>query len=174
MKKTKALKRSKDWAGADEVEPFTVTLTSMEMLMACLVGVRRNIESIEQKLHANHGFMGNAWEIHIEGACAEMAVAKVLENYWGGPVNTFKDADIGQKIQVRSTQYKTGCLIVRKDDSSDDIYYLVTGIAPTYIIRGWLYGRDARKKKWLQAPAGRPPAWFVPQDALRHPGVKPT
>jgi hypothetical protein len=41
-------------------------------------------------------------------------------------------------------------LRVPLDAPDDDVYILVTGTAPTYCIRGWMYGRDAKRPEWLR------------------------
>jgi hypothetical protein len=50
---------------------------------------------------------------------------------------------------------------------------LVTGLAPVFILRGWIWGREGKRDEWWTDPACGRPAFFVPQNALR-PMRKPT
>jgi hypothetical protein len=145
-----------------------VQLTWGELHMAAQIGVLRQLEAIRKGLPDRHGFDGDTgWTIHIEGAAGELAVAKVLNMYWGGTVNTFKtEADVGSKIEVRTRSKDNYDLLVRNNDPDDSIFILVTGKAPKYNVIGWITGKDAKKEEWKQDYGGRPTAYFVPQNAL--------
>jgi hypothetical protein len=145
----------------------SVTLTQYELDMAATVGVRRQVSAVASGRKHQHGMsFEDGWRAHIEGACGELALAKYLGKYWDGSVDTFRSLpDLGNiEIRTRSKSYYE--LIVREDDDPSKVYVLVTGFAPDYQIRGWIRGADARRDEWLQAHGGRPPAWFVPHDAL--------
>lgn len=143
-----------------------VTLTAHEMATAAWVGVRRQVESKRKGLQDKHGFSGDGWGMHIEGAGGEMALAKYLGVYWDGSVNTFKRDDL-PGIQVRTRSSHGYELLVRPADSKDEVFVLVTGQMPSYRIRGWIRGADAMRLEWLKAHGGRPPAFFVPHGALK-------
>lgn len=143
-----------------------VTLDLFEIEMAAHVGLRRRLEALRVGLRDRHGYQGeDPWEGDIQGAAAELAVAKKLGRYWDGSVNTFKRGDVGA-AQVRSTPRRDGSLIVRSNDSEDDFYILVTGAIPEFNVVGYIRGADAKADRFRRAPAGRPAAWFVPQSAL--------
>jgi hypothetical protein len=141
-------------------------LTESEVRMAVAVGVQRHIESLKKGLPDKHGHSGPGWDLHIEGACGELAVARFLGLYWDGSVNTFKDGGDVQQYQVRTSPQHTHRLIIREDDDPDAIFFFVTGMCPRYKIRGWIRGRDAMRDKWLDDPHGREAAYFVPAKAL--------
>ncbi len=141
-----------------------VELTAMEMYQAGIVGIARRIDSMRRGLSNTTG-VTNSWNIDIEGALGEMAVAKALNLYAGLPINNYKDADIGQ-YHVRATELDDGCLIVRPEDKLDCMYILVTGRNGKYVVRGQIEGYDATDKRFWRSPNGRPGAWFVPQSAL--------
>jgi hypothetical protein len=147
-----------------------VVLTPAEMTSAALVGVMRQICAIRDGRADRHGFDGSKlgpWEIHIEGALGECAAAKLLKTYWGATINTFKSGgDVG-RMQVKTRSVDDYDLIVRNDDRDGDTFVLVTGRAPSYHVRGWILGRDAKQDRYLKRYGGRPPAWFVPQSDLR-------
>lgn len=142
-----------------------VTLTQYEIYIASFVGSARRVASLkrgETNKVQNKDF---GWHTDIEGAAAEMALAKALNIFWGGSVNTFKLPDVGG-LQVRHTQHENGCLIVRKGDDLDAVFVLVTGSHPHYKISGWTFGRDAMKDCYVRDPNSNYPAWFVPQSDL--------
>jgi hypothetical protein len=144
---------------------MVVKLSQREMIIAAQVGAMRHISSLAKGLRDKHGCKLDAgWQVHIEGACGEMAFAKGIGLYWDAGVDTFKAPDVGL-IQVRTRSKDYYELIVRKDDP-DEIFVLVTGTAPCYTIRGWMNGKDAKQEKWLKGHGGREEAYFVPQSAL--------
>jgi hypothetical protein len=146
-----------------------VSLTPVEMQQAAMIGVLRQIESIRLRLKDSFGAdPDNGWSLNIEGAAGEMAVAKILDLYWGMPVNTFKrGGDVGH-IQVRTRSRHHSELIVRPGDRDDDVFVLVTGRSPHFQVHGYIAGGQAKQRCWLHGYGGRPPAYFVPQSAL-HP-----
>lgn len=143
-----------------------ITLAWHEYAMASEIGRLRQLTSVRRGSADNHGFNGLGWSEHIEGACGEMAVSKFLGVYWDGGIDTFKNADIGARIQVRTRSSHSYELIVRPDDYDDDIYVLVTGKCPKYRIQGFTYGSAAKKKEYLQTHGNRPAAYFVPNSKL--------
>ena len=145
-----------------------VTLTAAEQLMAQTIGLLRQAASVRMGLSNKHGRAGGDEDTdHILGACGEIAAARVLGRYWGGDVNSFKRADIGRNVQVRTRSRHDWELLVRPDDDSEAIFILVTGAPPRLRVHGWMQGHDAKRADWLRDHGGRPPAFFVPQAALR-------
>ena len=110
---------------------------------------------------------GYFWDMDIEGACAELAVAKHTNLVWGAVNKGNVSADVGSHYGVRYTRYKQGRLIIHDSDPDEFLFWLVTGGSGTYDICGYILGKDAKKDKWLDDPTGRNrPAYFVPQYAL--------
>lgn len=143
-----------------------INLTIGELHLGAQIGCLRQIESLARGLPDKHGFSGPGWNNHIEGALGEIVVAKALGIYWGGTVNTFKNIpDVG-KLEVRTRSKNDYDLIVRENDDSNSIYVLVTGQAPEFYLVGWIKGHDAKVQKFVQTYGGRPPAYFVPHNAL--------
>jgi hypothetical protein len=145
-----------------------VTLTPDELYLAGVIGVRRRVVSIGNgAADRNHYDPAHAeWATDIEGAAAELAVAKVLDRYHAG-LNYRAPTDVGGRLHVRHTVRDDGCLIVRDRDPDFDPFVLVVGFAPRYRIAGWLYGREAKRDEWRSVPTGGPAAYFVPQQALQ-------
>lgn len=144
-----------------------VTLSPDELMFAALVGIRRQVHNLFAGRQDKHGApRDKGWQIHVEGAAGERAVAKAKGAYWDGNLGDLGADDVG-RVQVRTRSNHDFDLIIHKDDPDDRAFILVTGIAPTYSLRGWIYGRDAKQQEWWQDPAGGRPAYFVPQSALR-------
>jgi hypothetical protein len=146
-----------------------VDLSLAEMINGAIVGAIRHFESTQKGHRPNHGFdpENSALSIHIEGACGEIAVAKSRNMYFSGSVGTFKGADLGKLVQVRTRSRHEFDLIVRSDDADTHAFVLVTGVAPRYCVRGWIYGHEAKLDKYLRCYGNRPAAYFVPQSDLR-------
>lgn len=131
-------------------------------------GVDRRVSAMEKKRRGAHGFdRSDFWQLDLEGLLAEAAVAKSLGVYYA-PVTGALDTDLGDVIyglQVRSTKYETGSLLCHKTDSDDDAFVLVTGSCGSYLIRGYIRGRDAKNPAYSKTYKGRTAFW-VPQSAL--------
>ena len=143
---------------------ISVVLNSAEMARTEEIATRRMNESIRQGLKDKAGCKRNL-PGDILGCRGELALAKALGEEWDESVNTFKNPDVGD-VQVRATELDRGSLIIRPNDPDDHMYVLVTGVAPNFIVRGYIYGKDAKHAKFVRSPNGREPAYFVPQSAL--------
>lgn len=140
-----------------------IELTPVEMMIAGQVGTMRRVKSRQMGLKDKDLSSWKAsWGNDFDGAAAEMALAKYLNVYWDGSVNSFKQPDVGE-FQVRSTNLLNGRLIIRPNDAVDDeIFVLVlTGEIPTISIVGWFRCGDAKKEKYWDDNA-----WWVPQEDL--------
>ena len=124
--------------------------------------------SIMNSSKNNHGFVGHGWEENMEGACAELAAAKVLNVYWDGSNGTYKLPDLSGSMQVRWTPYENGKLIVRPADDEYCKYVLVTGKCPNYTIRGYIQGVSAKNESFLDnlGDSSRPAVYAIPQSSL--------
>lgn len=148
---------------------IVISLTAIEVEMAVLVGGRRNVHCLFGHSKPTFGLEKDqpSWNYHVEGAAGEMAFCKWLNEFWIGGFCTFKGADHSTNIQVRTNRREDGCLNVRPKDNDSHYYVLLTGIAPTYIIRGWILGKNAKKKQWLTRYGKKyDPCYAVPQSEL--------
>lgn len=146
-----------------------VSLTKRDMDSASRVGCWRYISAVLDGREDAFGLEkgANGWALHIEGACGELAVAKALNLFWDGSVNTFKQGgDVGD-MQVRTRSEHHYELLVRPGDRDDDIFILVTGLAPRMRLRGWMFGGEAKQQQFLKTHGDRKPAYFVPNAILR-------
>lgn len=146
-----------------------VSLTLAEIQHAGQIGVARHAEALLEGRQDQHGAKKarDVWGLHIEGACGELAFSKATGRYWSGPVGNFKEADVGDRVQVRTRTHHNQDLIVREGDRADHAFALVTGRAPDFVVHGWIWGRDAKQARWLRDYGGHGPAFFVPKEALR-------
>jgi|TARA_Y100000310_G_scaffold173944_1_gene174102 hypothetical protein len=144
-----------------------VKLTPSELYLAASVGLMRQCTNLRDRKRNRFGAEpGQEWSIHIEGSCAEAAVAKALNTYWNGAIGHHKAKDVGVH-QVRSTPRDDGSLILHKEDPDEDLFILVTGTAPNYELRGWIQCFEGKDQRFWRADRPRP-AFFVPQEDL-HP-----
>lgn len=146
-----------------------IVLTPLEMALTEFVGRQRYAAGVKAGADPNkYGFQGDGLAICIEGCRGECIVAKALNVYWSGAgVDYHDESDVGN-IQVRVTKHRNGCLLHRPNEGHfEDPWVLVVGESNTYHLGGWLYGHELRRPEWLREAAGRPAAYFAPQDALR-------
>lgn len=143
-----------------------VILAPHEMLLAANVGVMRQVQNLRKGRKDSYGFQGLGWEVHILGACAELAVAKLTGTFWNGALGNLSADDVGE-LQVRYTDKPNGRLIVHPKDQDDKKFVLVRGAPPKMLVVGWMYGRDAKKKEYWDDPTWQNrPAYFVDNDDL--------
>lgn len=142
-----------------------VMLTRMEAAMALHVGVMRHMTSVFRGRQDRHG-AALSWDLHLEGACGELAYCKHAGIFWDGSIDVFKRPDIGGSIQIRTRSRHDYELIVRDDDADTDWFVLITGRMPRFEIRGCLRGADAKRAEWRQTHGDREAAFFVPTKEL--------
>jgi hypothetical protein len=136
-------------------------------MIASQVGIMRQVEDIKAKKKSFSGEKPElAWQRHIEGSLTECAMAKYLNVYWSK--QAWPNPDVGN-IDVRSTHWEHGDLRIEPKDPDERKFYLLTGINGTYIIRGWIYAKDAKQDKYLKTyDKEREMKYFVPQTDLKH------
>ena len=150
----------------EEKTVVTLELTSIELSIAKMVGMERYNESVAQRLTNSYGSSLDPKvriQRDISGASGEMAAAKAFGLYWPAGVNTYHSPDFGQNVQIRTGSEDFHSLIVRSNDSSNEIYIFVIDHAPKFSLMGWMFGHEAKKDCYLRAAAKRPASWFVPQ-----------
>ena len=148
---------------------MTVSLTAQNIKTAGDIGIQRRIMGMSKKGVNNIDQLRMGWQADIEGAIAEMAVAKAFGIYWdGGKMGDLTQKDV-DKYQVRSTTYKNGCLLMTDRDHDNDMYILLLSYQqPNYTLAGWIYGREGMRKEYIRKPnEDRGACYFIPQDKLR-------
>jgi hypothetical protein len=152
-------------------DPWNVVrLDPEEHIAGAIVGFSRYVYAKTFGFKNEAGLEERTYETDIEGACAEIAVAKTFGLYWPFSMrerHAFKDPDLAYTIQVRQSDKRS--LIVRPKDKPEHRYIFAQGKDGTFVIRGWMWGYEAKQDQYWMEPNGRPGAWFVPWNKLRHP-----
>lgn len=147
-----------------------VALTTDEMILYGGAGIARCAHALEARRVGAHGFdrHDERWQIDVEGLLSEYAAAKGLGLPYEPTVGMLDTllGDIGPGLQVRSTKYPKGSLLVHDKDDDDHAFILVTGRYGIYDIRGWIFAKEGKKKKYWKTYKERG-AYWVPQEALR-------
>lgn len=152
---------------AEYSDTRVVTLTDDEYFAAMVAGcMRRASGRAKGRKHRSNRDIEGVEFIDLVGAIGEACVAKYLDRYWLGP-GVVGGMDVAD-VQVRTTTYKNGCLILHDDDNSDSRFILVYAVDGVGHLRGWCYGREGKQQLYLQDKGGRGEAYFVPVSAL-HP-----
>lgn len=155
-----------------------VKLAWYEMQHALQVGGGRLIEQHRQaparQTFSSTLSKNNKWQVNIEGAMGEAAVAKFLRTYWDGSINKHDGPDVGGFVEVRTCSFENGWLWIWEKDQDDRPVVLVTGKSPTFKIVGWIYAGAAKQEEYWQAtdaPNNRhnSACWFVPPELLEDP-----
>jgi hypothetical protein len=148
-----------------------VRLSHEELERAACVGAQRVAFNIAEGRQNRYGHDGLGWDVHCDGACAEYAAAKYFHNGLWTPSTTELDTagDLGDGLQVRSTKWSSGRLIVHDADAGDHRFVLAIVDLPRVRLVGWISGADAKRPEYMDDPthSGRD-AYFVPQRKL-HP-----
>lgn len=150
-----------------------VILTKNDLIYAHNIAIKRN-----KSQRDGNRFDGKVLEdsigIDIQGAEAELAVAKALKLPWDGSFlkleKWFEWKQSGTDVsglEVRSTKHQNGCLIIHKNDKDNVPYILViTKEKPLFKLVGWNFGKSAKfDKYWRDVGYGRP-CFFLPQSEL--------
>lgn len=148
----------------------SVTLTRDELIFGAQGAVIRNIDAL---LKGRTPIFGNPqrelWVNNIVGALAECAVAKFFGRYWtpcyDAPTGV---ADVGKRMQVRSSTNEQSPLRVYERDQPDHAFVLVIVRAPVFTLAGWMWGHEAKADEWERAQGDATDrTWCVPQSSLR-------
>ena len=136
--------------------------------MAGIAGVMRQVQNVAKGERPAHGAGDlNDWQLHIEGALGEAAMAKYLNRYWSGK-GIMRGPDV-DNFDVRTRSQHSYELILHERDPDDRFFWLVTGKNGKYQIHGGIFGKDGKQREYWKDPAGGRPAYFVPQNKLTFP-----
>lgn len=149
---------------------FVCNLERKELSVAAMTGVMRYIENVYAQKPQKYGTPRRSWDIDIYAAIGEMVVARLLNEYWCP--GTWGTPDLPKRlIEVRSTGWKNGKLILHPEDADDCPFVLVTIDGSVARLPGWIYGRDGKNQRWWQTEGSRQalqyPCFMVPQHELR-------
>jgi hypothetical protein len=144
---------------------ISVTLTDDETAAVTALAALRLRDSVAAGLGQAHG-RGTQLRVSSEltAAAAEYAVSKALRLHWPLGLRRFHQPDVGS-FHVRSCKPEHN-MIIRDDDPDNEPFLLVWVDGKTFTLAGWCYPCNVKRPEYRQAPNGRPPAWFVPHEAL--------
>ena len=150
--------------------PLRVPLTWREVALGGEVGVHRRIHRLAKaRRDDGYGYPNEAdvWTREVNGALAELAVAKALNVYWTAMAQQSGPDVCGLHVRWAARPE----LVVRPYEDDDWTYVLVTGTPivgdATLTIHGSYRGGDAKQHpEWQRAPGGVRPAFFVPAEAI--------
>ena len=141
-----------------------VALSWPEVLLAANAGIMRRVSALRRgRADLYPDASRPMWDRDINGALAEVAVAKWMGVFWSGTVGRVDLPDVGN-LQVRSKTQDGDRLVVRPDDDDADIFVSVLVQPPQYRLCGWLYGREAKREEWVVSHG----CYFV-RDEFLHP-----
>lgn len=151
-----------------------------EVSVALHIASLRHTESIRMGLKDNHGYTGRDLHDNLYGVLGEMAFSKITGRYFPMTVNNFKDADVGDKWQIRTVgSNKNRSLIVRYPDPDHHFYALMhvercemwARKEDSYkaVFKGWITAKDAKQARYLTdfGYTERPKVFKVPNSALK-------
>jgi hypothetical protein len=143
-----------------------VCLTWPELLLGCYVGVMRRVNALRRARQEPYGERPQAsWNDDINGALAELAVAKHFNVFWSGTVGRVDLPDVGP-LQVRSKNQADHRLVILKTDADDKLFISVFVATPECRLCGWFRAGDAKQAEWLLPDPPKPDRYFVPNSEL--------
>ena len=132
-----------------------ITLDKTEREIAESLAKRRHFAARNSGVKNSKIGPQSNWQTDLEGVGSEFAFCKIF--------NTFPDLTVGarkgghdcvlnkQKVDVKSTKYKTGRLLAKKSKTlgDADVYVLMIGEFPTYRFIGWAWNHELLKEENL-------------------------
>lgn len=151
-----------------------INLTNSQIMMVAQAGIIRHLQFLKRNARPMYGLDANTkWELQIEGALGEYALAKCLGKHWEG-VGVAGGDDLGEE-EVRMTEYSDGHLILHPADKDEKRYWLITGKNGKYIVRGFIYAKDGKLDKYWQniidQKGNDRSCYKVPQKDLQNPSA---
>ena len=148
-----------------------VVLSWMECLYVAMFGAERQVAVLKRGAANNvldwMPTPESVWGNHINAFGAEVAVARAVNWYIAPTEYRHGAVDIGNVIEVKYTDRDTGRLLLHDRTPDDAACFLVTGAIPTFVVHGWIWGRDAKRAEFWNEPRPGRPCYAVPRDALR-------
>jgi hypothetical protein len=145
-----------------------VTIPRKEARLVAALGKARNAYSNGQGWKPRAGQSRAKTEAdHILGAYGEYAVCEVFGLDWNVDPTVRARFDVGPlQVRTRSLQWHELYLYTDGSDCPDDPFVLVTAeFAPTCVVHGWTFGREAMVKRY-RTNWGREDVFAVPQRDL--------
>ena len=152
----------------------SIVLSWSEIVTAAGVGVLRHVSALRNTMRQVNGADPDDWTIDIDGALAELAVAKHLQLPWDmfAPLGAFNRPDVGPyQVKANGRARRNAAhddLIVKESDPIGDPYISVLNFPPRFEICGWIAGVEAKNKRyWCDRLAPGRDAYLVPRADLK-------
>lgn len=149
---------------------IVINLTVPEFNHAVGTAVLRLTTSLCMGLNASRSVERNFLQRltdEVAGACGEIAFGKMSGRWFCPGVNQFhRIPDCFEDIEIRSTDKEKGRMIIRNNDSDKRRFVFAVVRAPSVEFFGWLYGKDCKKKRYIDNPGGGRSSWFIPRQDL--------
>lgn len=146
-----------------------IHLSTGQTIIGSEIGRCRHLQNVAKKRAVTRGARPDwRWQEHIEGALAELALSAWTGLSWDGAIGDLGASDVGP-YEVKWVSNASKKLLIHYDNlKPDKPYVLVCGLAPDYVLRGWLWGHEAKDPGFREDPnnQGRPTA-LVPTSYLR-------
>jgi hypothetical protein len=148
---------------------WDVVLDWPEIILGANAGVMRRVNAVRNRREEPYGERPTAsWNHDINGALAEIALAKKRDIFWCGAVGRIALPDVGP-LQVRSKTALVERLVVLESDDGSRAFVSVFVDLPICRLCGWMLGKDAKRDEWIVRDPLNPTAprrFFVPNDKL--------
>jgi hypothetical protein len=152
---------------------MTIELNEIEQTLAKLIGKKRYKTNRESSITNNRIGKQSDEATDLNGIGAEIAFCKYANLYPDYSLFPRKGgADCidrkGNKIDVKTTTYKTGHLIAVGTTTKGNVnfYVLMVGDMPTYEYKGWCTEDDLLKEENLRDFGYGKPSYALPQESL--------
>lgn len=150
-------------------------LSYPQIMMASHVAIMRRASNAVREVPPRYG-ADNSWEGDIHGCCSELVVARFLNLFWCGSVNSDpgkkKHKDVGGLIEVRSKglhpKKKDYGLTLHQPDENEVPFVCVWPDPPRYHLQGWCLASEGKiQDNWGDHAGQNRPYFQVPLGVLR-------
>lgn len=152
--------------------PMRVTLTDAEFRICRWLAAQRH--AVNRASHVVDRQLGpqSAEQTDLDGIGGEFAFAKAANLYPDMSLSprqgSFDAVLYGHSIDVKTTKYASGMLLATTNKCTDpaDVFVLVMGSMPSYVVAGWAWGRELLHADNLR-DLGHGVGYALPQHRLR-------
>lgn len=148
---------------------ITIDLSWSEVHQAAQTGTNRCLNALRKGLKDAHGYEGFGFDISIQGALGEIALAKYLNVYWdqyNSKRETWYEGDVGS-FEVRTIRKRHHNLTLHQRDRDNRAYILACAEPPTVLLLGWIMGKDGKLEKYWTEPQKGRPCFLFPRNKLK-------
>jgi hypothetical protein len=153
----------------------TIQFTMNEIIVAAKIGTYREFDSITRGHVRDHNTNATRhqsirWQNAIMGFLGEIAVSKYLNVPITSKDLHFKRLDVGNIIEVRTSDYDNPHLLLHPIDSDNAICVLVRihypeQNLPIAYLLGWIPAHEGKQMKYWRH-IGNPPCYWIPSKEL--------